>query len=155
MRRAVVALTVLGLVAGTAACESTPPADPPATPAPPAAHRPATAAVCAEAARISEAGATTYTRTLDEMYVLAKSDLDQATIDARSAEKERVLDETLDVWAAKLTTLASQDIDPSARTALQSGVTAVQRAGDPSILSSLGETRVTLERLGRTITAAC
>ncbi|GIF62175.1 hypothetical protein Ais01nite_02100 [Asanoa ishikariensis] len=162
MRRAAVSLTALALAVGATACESTPVAAPPATPTPTtaaprpaAAARPATAAVCAEAVQISDAGAKVYSRTLDELYVLARSDLDQATIDARSAEKERVLDEAVGVWADRLTTLARLDVDPPARTALLQGASTIKHVNDPATPISVGEVRTTLERMGGTIAASC
>ncbi|MEV4535870.1 hypothetical protein AB0J82_18800 [Asanoa sp. NPDC049518] len=162
MRRAAVTLTALALAVVATACDSAPVAAPPAAPAPTSAApppataaRPATAAVCAEAVQISDAGAKAYSRTLDELYVLARSDLDQATIDARSAEKERVLDEAVDVWADRLTKLARLDVDPPARTALLEGASTIERVNDPATPISVGEVRATLERTGRTIAASC
>ncbi len=158
MRRVVVTL-VLGLVvAGVAACESDGvPAPAPAAPsatAPSVPHT-ATVSVCADAVTVSEAGATIFSGTYDHLRLLALSDTDEATTDAKSAELERELQVALTRWSQQLAALAEKDVDPQVKAALVNGARTVQRLNDPAEPTALGDARTTLERLAGTIEAAC
>jgi hypothetical protein len=161
MRRLLVTLA-LGLVtAGLGACD---PAETPAPGAPPPSapasradpgSAPVTLAVCGEAVKISKAGATAFSGTLDELWLLAQADLDRATIEARSAQREKALRTVLDNWSRTLATLATQDVIPQVKAVLAEGAKTVDRINDPADLTSDGEATVTLRRIAQKIEAAC
>ncbi|MEV0719971.1 hypothetical protein [Asanoa sp. NPDC050611] len=164
MRRVLVTI-VLGVVAvaaGACGSDSSPPPDraaPPPSSSPGAAvdgsAHTATLAVCAEAVKVSKAGATAFSGTLDELWLLAQADLDRATIEARSAQREKALRTVLDNWSKTLSALATQDVIPQVKAVLEDGARTVDRLNDPADLTSDGEATVTLRRISRKIEAAC
>jgi hypothetical protein len=158
MRRTMVTLVLVLVVGGVAACEADGvPAPAPAAPdaTTPSVPHTETATVCADAVKVSEAGATIFSGTYDHLRLLALADTDEAAADAKSAELEQELGVALTRWSQQLAALAEKDVDPQVNAALLDGARTVGRLNDPADQTAPGEARTTLERLAGTIEAAC